>query len=90
MVDLKFLQRHRHYILQPKITTIYAIVKNDVFVAKICKYALSESSEGFCCGTRKPANPCHPGAPFPNFDEKYILNSDTDMFLNSDKCISKF
>ena len=39
-----------------------AIVKNDVFVAKICKYALSESSEGFCCGPRKPANPCHPGA----------------------------
>ena len=38
-----------------------AIVKNNVFVAKICKYALYESSEGFCCGARKPANPCHPG-----------------------------
>ena len=37
-----------------------AIVKNDVFVAKICKYALYERSEGFCCGTRNPANPCHP------------------------------
>ena len=39
-----------------------AIVKNDVFVAKNCKYVLPESSEGFCCGPRKPANPCHPGS----------------------------
>ena len=35
------------------------IWKKTMFV-KICKYAFSESSEGFCCGTRKPANPCHP------------------------------
>ena len=36
-----------------------AIVKNNVIVAKICKYALSESSEWLCYGPRKPANPCH-------------------------------
>ena len=29
--------------------------KNNVFVAKMCKYALSEGSEGFCCSVRKPA-----------------------------------
>ena len=27
---------------------------------QICKYAFYESSEGFCCSARKPANPCHP------------------------------
>ena len=48
-------------LLQPKNTNIYAIVKNDVFVAKICKYALYESSEGLFCAPRKPANFCHPG-----------------------------
>ena len=54
MVNLK--------LLQPKTTNIYAIVKkNDVFVAKICKYALYESSEGSFCARRKPANFCHPG-----------------------------
>ena len=37
--------------------------ENDVFVAKMCNYALYESSEGFCCGPRKPANPCQPGWP---------------------------
>ena len=37
----------------------YNFVKNDVFVAKICKYALYESSEGLFCARRKPANPCH-------------------------------
>ena len=30
--------------------------KNYAFVTKIY-----ESSEGFCCGHRNPANPCHPG-----------------------------
>ena len=39
----------------------YNFVKNDVFVAKICKYALYESSEGLFCAPRKPANFCHPG-----------------------------
>ena len=34
-------------------------VKTNVFVAKICKYALDESSEGLFCGRRKPANPWH-------------------------------
>ena len=43
-----------------KNTNYYAIVKNDVFVAKMCKYALYESSEGLFCAHRKPANPCHP------------------------------
>ena len=38
----------------------YNFVKNDVFVAKICKYALYESSEGFFCAPRKAANFCHP------------------------------
>ena len=38
----------------------YNFVKNDVFVAKICKYALYESSEGLFCARRKPANFCHP------------------------------
>ena len=46
-----------------------AIVKNDVFVAKICKYALSESSEGFCSGPRKPVNPCHPAGTHYNFSD---------------------
>ena len=52
MVNLK--------LLQPKTTNIYAIVKNDVFVAKICKYVLYESSEGLFYARRKPANFCHP------------------------------
>ena len=38
----------------------YNFVKNDVFVAKICKYALYESSEGLFCAPRKAANFCHP------------------------------
>ena len=46
---------------QPIFMQNYNFVKNDVFVAKICKYALYESSEGLFCARRKPANPCHPG-----------------------------
>ena len=46
---------------QPIFMQNYNFVKNDVFVAKICKYALYERSEGFCCGPRKPANSFHPG-----------------------------
>ena len=38
----------------------YNFVKNNVFVAKICKYALYESSEGLFCAPRKAANFCHP------------------------------
>ena len=38
----------------------YNFVKNDVFVAKMCKYALYESSEGLFCAPRKAANFCHP------------------------------
>ena len=40
----------------------YNFVKNDVFVEKICKYALYESSEGLFCAPRKAANFCHPGS----------------------------
>ena len=39
----------------------YNFLKNNVFVAKICKYALYESSEGLFCAPRKAANFCHPG-----------------------------
>ena len=46
-------------LLQPKPTNIFAIVKNNVFVAKICEYALYESSEGLFCARRKTVNPCH-------------------------------
>ena len=42
----------------------YNFVKNDVFVAKICKYALYESSEGLFCAPRKAANFCHPALEF--------------------------
>ena len=45
----------------------YNFVKNDVFVAKICKYALYESSEGLFCAPRKAANFCHP-------EEVQVLN----------------
>ena len=38
----------------------YNFVKNDVFVAKICKYPLYESSGGLFCAPRKAANFCHP------------------------------
>ena len=38
----------------------HAIIKNNVYVAKMCKFALYESSEGFC---RKLANPCHSAWP---------------------------
>ena len=38
----------------PKILFIY----DCFFLAKICKYSLYESSDGFCCGSRKPSN--HP------------------------------
>ena len=27
----------------------------------MCKYALYEGAEGFCCAARKPANPCQAG-----------------------------
>ena len=38
-----------------------SIVKTMLFVTKIHKYNLFwESLEGFYCGRRKPANPCHP------------------------------
>ena len=46
---------------QPIFMQNYNFVKNDVFVAKICKYALYESSEGLFCAPRKPAYLCHPG-----------------------------
>merc|ERR1712015_317763 len=46
---------------QPIFMQNYNFVKNDVFVAKICKYALYESSEGLFCAPRKPANFCRPG-----------------------------
>ena len=45
---------------QPIFMQNYNFVKNDVFVAKICKYALYESSEGLFCAPRKAANFCHP------------------------------
>ena len=46
----------------------YNFVKNDVFVAKICKYALYESSEGLFCAPRKAANFCHPAKSGLGFD----------------------
>ena len=52
---------------QPIFMQNYNFVKNDVFVAKICKYALYESSEGLFCARRKPANLCHPGPRAPPF-----------------------
>ena len=45
---------------QPIFMQNYNFVKNDIFVAKICKYALYESSEGLFCAPRKAANFCHP------------------------------
>ena len=45
----------------------YNFVKNDVFVAKICKYALYESSEGLFCAPRKAANFCHPADASPTW-----------------------
>ena len=39
-----------------KITRLYAIVKNDVFVTKICKYMLYESSQRLFCARRKPVS----------------------------------
>ena len=45
---------------QPIFMQNYNFVKNDVFVAKICKYPLYESSEGLFCAPRKAANFCHP------------------------------
>ena len=47
---------------QPIFMQNYNFVKNDVFVAKICKYALYESSEGLFCAPRKAANFCHPAS----------------------------
>ena len=44
----------------PQIACFPSVVKNNVFVAKIWKYALYESLEGFCCAPRKSANPCYP------------------------------
>ena len=59
---------------QPIFMQNYNFVKNDVFVAKICKYALYESSEGLFCAPRKAANFCHPvvkrGTLVINFVEK--------------------
>ena len=54
----------------------YNFVKNDVFVAKICKYALYESSEGLFCAPRKAANFCHPECQIQNCHK-------TDKCLNS-------
>ena len=36
------------------------LLKNKVFVAKICKYALFESFDGLFCGHQEPANPSYP------------------------------
>ena len=55
--------------------------KNDVFVAKICKYALYECSEGLFCAPRKPANPCHPGLEY--CIVKNIDRSTTDPEIDS-------
>ena len=51
----------------------YNFVKNDVFVAKICKYALYESSEGLFCAPRKAANFCHPGCNGGTLETSYHL-----------------
>ena len=48
------------YPWRPQISCFHSIVKSHNFVAKICKYCFDKCSEGFCCGCRKPANPCHP------------------------------
>ena len=62
-----------------------AIVKNEVFVAKICKYSLSESSEGFWCGPRKPTNPCHPGLHY-----NALLSDSADNCLHNDNNLHFF
>ena len=36
------------------------LLKNKVFVAKICIYALFESFDGLFCGHQEPANPSYP------------------------------
>ena len=46
---------------QPQIACFPSIIKYNVFVLKIWKYALNESTEGLFCSRRKPANHCHPG-----------------------------
>ena len=64
---------------QPIFMQNYNFVKNDVFVAKICKYALYESSEGLFCAPRKAANFCHPAT-------AYQWTSPSIMFCNP--CVS--
>ena len=46
---------------QPPVCLFFLNRKTQCFDAKTCKYALYESSKGFCCALRKPANPCYPG-----------------------------
>ena len=57
---------------QPIFMQNYNFVKNDVFVAKICKYALYESSEGLFCAPRKAANFCHPAWDPCTFDRESL------------------
>merc|ERR1712015_214166 len=57
---------------QPIFMQNYNFVKNDVFVAKICKYALYESSEGLFCAPRKAANFCHPAFKL-SLSERYFF-----------------
>ena len=74
---------------QPIFMQNYNFVKNDVFVAKICKYALYESSEGLFCAPRKAANFCHPGV----FQFKCcfgFLVTDLPMSITDAKNTTKF
>ena len=55
MIDLK-----QHQCNYTQKLPVSCSCKNNVFGAKICKYALSERCEGIFCGLWKAANSCHP------------------------------
>ena len=56
MTDLK----QHQYNYNQKLHVSRNRKKNVFSVAKMCKYALDDRSEGIFCGLRKALNPCHP------------------------------
>ena len=64
MVNLKFLQQHKHYLIliQPKTTNINAIIKKEKkFLSQNLRYALYENTEWSFCARWNPVNFCHTG-----------------------------
>ena len=73
----------------PNIHYFPSIVKYNVFAVEICKYALSESSEGISCVRRKLADPCHP-ASFVHGDAAHVRYTSFSVIYPADRVSRSF